>query len=188
MSENDINSEQITYSTSLPNIILTEFRDEDVPTLVEYLGQDTEIHNNLRYLPQPYTLDDAKGFIQWTRNLKKEYQRHVNLAIREKNTGKMVGSCGFDDSDLKTPTEVGLGYWLGKEHWGKGIGTAVVGTLTQIGFEKYGYKKLYADVFEWNLGSQKILLKNGFIKEKILENHIEKNGKLINCVKLSKTK
>ncbi|OUM62182.1 hypothetical protein PIROE2DRAFT_62044 [Piromyces sp. E2] len=184
----NINSEQITYYTSLPTVILTEFRDEDGPTLVEYLGEDTEIHKNLRYLPQPYTLNDAKSFIQWSRDLKKEYQRHVNMAIRDKNSGKVIGSCGFDDNDLKSPTEVGLGYWLGKDYWGKGIGTAVVETLTRIGFEYYGYTKLYAAIFEWNIGSQKVLLKNGFVKEKFLENYIKKDDKLINCVKLSKTK
>ncbi|ORX41899.1 acyl-CoA N-acyltransferase [Piromyces finnis] len=126
--------------------------------------------------------------MQKTKDLKNEYQRHVNFAIREKDSGILVGSCGFDDSDLKSPTEVGIGYWIGKKHWSKGIGTAIVNSLVHIGMEIYGYAKLYACVFEWNLGSQKVLLKNGFTKEKLIENYIEKYGKFINALKFSQSK
>jgi len=177
------------YPTSLDNIILTEFRDADGPSIADYLGHDQEIHQNLRELPYPYTLEHAQFFIRWSRELEEQYGHPINFAIREKDSGVCVGSCGFDHHDLGSSTggEVGLGYWIGKKYWGKGIGTAIVGALVNLGFKEYGYTKLYAPVFEWNIASQKVLLKNGFVKEKVLENYIEKDGKMINAVKLCKT-
>ncbi|ORX85940.1 acyl-CoA N-acyltransferase [Anaeromyces robustus] len=186
----DSNNKTIEYSTTISNIILTEFLDSDDKLIVEYLSEP-EIHKNLDYLPQPYTLNDAHNFIQWCRDLKQQFQKNINFAIRDQNTGQLIGSCGFNEKDLKdntNPTEVGIGYWIGKKHWGKGIGTAVVNALSKIGFNEYGYSKLYANVFEWNIGSQKILFKNEFVKEKILNNYVEKNGKLENVIKISKVK
>jgi len=185
------------YPTSLDTIVLTEFQDSDASAIADYLGHDQEIHENLRELPSPYTLEHAQYFIRWSRELAERYGHPINFAIREKVSGVCVGSCGFDHHDLDSSTgegegegerEVGLGYWIGKKYWGKGIGTAIVGALVSMGMGEYGYEKLYAPVFEWNIASQKVLLKNGFVKEKVLENYIEKDGKMVNAVKLSKTK
>ncbi|KAG4106450.1 acyl-CoA N-acyltransferase [Neocallimastix lanati (nom. inval.)] len=182
-------SKNIEYTTSISNIVLTEFQDSDGPAIVELLGNDTEIHKNVRYLPQPYTLQNALEFIHLYDDLKKKYNRIINFAIKEKSSGKLIGSCGFGGSDLSsTSTEIEIGYWIGQKYWGKGIGTSIIQTLLHIGFDEYKYSKINAIVFEWNIASQKILIKNGFQKEKFLKNYLEKDGKLINAIKFIRTK
>lgn len=55
-----------------------------------------------------------------------------------------------------------LGYLLRRADWGKGIMTAAVGLLCdRLHPEKY----LQATVDDDNIGSQRVLIKNGFIKE-----------------------
>eukprot|EP00833_Pecoramyces_ruminatium_P018078 jgi/Orpsp1_1/1192110/evm.model.d7180000090686.1 len=170
------------YSTSLPDIVLTEFQDSDAESIVELLGNDTEIHKNLRYLPQPYTLKDANDYIQWSKGLKKEHKKTFNFAIKNKKTGQLLGSCGFVPSDPSS-----IGYWIGQKYWGKGIGTVVVQTLLHIGFNDYHYSKISAIVFDWNIPSHKVLLKNGFQKEKLIKNYIEKDGQSLDAIEFIKT-
>ncbi len=54
-----------------------------------------------------------------------------------------------------------VGYWIGKEFWGKGITTrALTIFLTQI-----KTRPLYARVAKDNLGSQRVLKKNKFLRD-----------------------
>lgn len=55
--------------------------------------------------------------------------------------------------------EVTVGYWLGKEFWGKGIATQA---LTQF-IRDISARPLYARVAKDNLASQRVLQKCGFI-------------------------
>ena len=69
--------------------------------------------------------------------------------------GELIGDIG------SWPDEGGqrrLGYWIGREYWGRGIATAALtaflGELTE--------RPLYADVLRTNVGSLRVLQKCGF--------------------------
>jgi RimJ/RimL family protein N-acetyltransferase len=51
-----------------------------------------------------------------------------------------------------------IGYWLGREHWGRGVGTAALTLYLQE--EKI--RPLYADPYIGNTGSVRLLEKCGF--------------------------
>jgi RimJ/RimL family protein N-acetyltransferase len=51
-----------------------------------------------------------------------------------------------------------IGYWIGREHWGKGIAT---GSLIRF-LEEFEERPLYAFVAEHNAGSIRVLEKCGF--------------------------
>ena len=51
-----------------------------------------------------------------------------------------------------------LGYWLGREHWGRGVGTRA---LTRF-LELEQARPLYADPYRGNTGSVRLLEKLGF--------------------------
>ncbi|WP_112248286.1 GNAT family N-acetyltransferase [Kribbella monticola] len=51
-----------------------------------------------------------------------------------------------------------LGYWLGKEYWGRGIATAALTAFLDLVPER----PLYADVLRTNVGSLRVLQKCGF--------------------------
>lgn len=52
-----------------------------------------------------------------------------------------------------------VGYWLGKEYWGKGIATRALKEFLKI----IGTRPLYAHVAKHNLGSKRVLEKCGFM-------------------------
>jgi RimJ/RimL family protein N-acetyltransferase len=53
-----------------------------------------------------------------------------------------------------------VGYWLGKEFWGKGIATQALAEL----IDELGARPLYAYVAKTNTGSIRVLEKCGFVR------------------------
>ena len=51
-----------------------------------------------------------------------------------------------------------IGYWLGRQHWGRGIGTRALGLF----LERETTRPLHADPFLGNTGSVRLLEKHGF--------------------------
>ena len=53
-----------------------------------------------------------------------------------------------------------VGYWLVREHWGRGIATAALRELLEV----VGERPLYATVSTSNAGSRRVLAKCGFVQ------------------------
>ena len=70
-----------------------------------------------------------------------------------------------------------IGYWLGEEHWGKGIMTNVIRSIIKYIFENFDIKRIYAMPFATSIGSVKTLEKAGFTKEATIHKGVIKNGK-----------
>lgn len=72
-----------------------------------------------------------------------------------------------------------LGYWIGEEHWGKGVMSTIVPAFVQWTWKTFGILvRLNGEVGELNKGSAALLGKAGFVVEGRRENAVFKNGKL----------
>ena len=73
-----------------------------------------------------------------------------------------------------------ISYFIGeKELWGKGYITKAIKEIIKIARKKK-LKKLKAGFYEMNFGSKKVLERNGFIKEGVLESEIIYKNKRYN--------
>jgi RimJ/RimL family protein N-acetyltransferase len=64
------------------------------------------------------------------------------------------------DPDLPGPeVSYWVSYWLGKEHWGRGIATAALAEFLAVVTERPLYGRFAAD----NVGSRRVLEKSGFV-------------------------
>jgi len=79
-----------------------------------------------------------------------------------------------------------IGYWLGEPFWNKGIITIAVGLITEFGFNELDLIRIHTGIFEYNIGSMKVLEKNGYKKDGVFEKNITKNGKIVNEHRYSK--
>ena len=52
-----------------------------------------------------------------------------------------------------------IGYWLGKQYWGKGIATRALAAFVK----QLPERPLYAHVVKHNIGLLRVLEKNGFV-------------------------
>ncbi len=149
---------------------------EDAASLQKH-ADNIKIAENLRgRFPHPYTLEDAKAWIEF--NLSGKCEPHKNFVIAV--NGECVGSIGLKMTDDRTLLHTAeMGYWLGEDHWGKGIITKAIDRMLQFGFEQAHIKKIFACVFDPNKGSMRVLEKNGFKHEATRDRHCLFDGQLV---------
>lgn len=69
---------------------------------------------------------------------------------------------------------------------GKGYGTDAVNAVVKYAFEELRLKLVYARINEYNIASQKMFEKSGFMVEGVLKSRIFKRGKYSNILSLSR--
>lgn len=88
-------------------------------------------------------------------------------AIVQKDTGKVVGSIGFEE-DVKRPgitTCKELGYAMAEECWGKGLMTEAAKATICYGFEEMGLSMISIGRGPANHRSGRVIEKCGFVEE-----------------------
>ena len=93
-----------------------------------------------------------------------------------------VGSIGFR---LQTDVErfsAEVGYWLGEEFWGRGVGTAALKAVTKYAIRAHSLNRIFALPFEGNIASMRVLEKAGYIKECQLRKSAYKNGQFVDQI------
>jgi ribosomal-protein-alanine N-acetyltransferase len=151
---------------------------------------DTIVFETERLLIRPYTMDDLHHFfklngdedvmryIRPAQNLQltKEFLKKIiadyaklpgkgRWAIFLKEDNRFVGS--FAIIPIENTDQLQIGYALAKEDWGKGYASESVRGGMQYAFNKLALTEIAAITFPENVPSQKILLKNGFVFDKI---------------------
>jgi RimJ/RimL family protein N-acetyltransferase len=154
--------------------ILRPFRHADKKSLSRH-ANNKKISENLRdRFPHPYTEESAEWFINFVLS-DNDPVKHFIIEINNEAAG--VISVSPDKDVYRLNAEIG--YWLGEEHWGKGIMTAVIEATVKYVFENLDIKRIYATPFATTIGSIKALEKAGFIKEAIIRNGVIKNNELL---------
>ena len=160
--------------------ILRPFRKGDEKSLVKNIN-DKEIAHNTTTIPYPYTMNDARWWIN--RTLKKE---STSLRFAIDIDGDVVGCVGLEHLVSRHKAEIG--YWLGREYWGRGIMTDAVKKLTAYGFKKLKLKRIYAKFFPFNKASARVLEKAGYKYEGLLRKDTLKKGKPTDVLVYAKIK
>ncbi len=149
---------------------LRPWRIEDAESLASY-ANNSKIAENLRdVFPYPYTLSDAKGYIEFCLGLKEQLCFAVEVG------GEAAGSIGVFIKDDVYRKSAELGYWLGEQYWGRGIMSKAVLQICELAFSNYDIVRIFAEPFARNIGSRRVLEKAGFELEGILRKSVCKNG------------
>lgn len=138
------------------------------------LANNRRIWNNLRdEFPHPYTENDALKFIDAI----KVKEPQVDFAIEFEHRFAGVISLVLQKDIMRHSAEIG--YWIGEPFWRKGIATRAVRLIVDYGFKTLGLERIYASVFEGNVGSQRVLEKCDFLLEGTFRKGAIKNNRLI---------
>jgi RimJ/RimL family protein N-acetyltransferase len=164
----------------LSKCLLREWRRGDEPSLVRH-ANNRNIWLNVRdTFPHPYTRSDA---LDWVRLASSE---GLNLVFAIDIDGFAVGAVGLRPGEDINRLSTEIGYWLGEEFWGRGIATEALAAVTEYAFQKLGMARVYAEVFEWNAASMRVLEKCGFEREGVLHKAAIKDRKLIDQIVYAK--
>ncbi len=164
------------------NIILRPLNNKDANMLAQ-LANNRKIWINVRdFFPSPYSIEDANYFISLTQ--RENPQMSFAIEYNRQFCG-MVGLSGQSDVYKKTAE---IGYWIGEPYWNKGIATIAVKLLTSYGFDQLDFIRIHSGIFEYNIASMKVLIKNGYEKEGVFKKSIIKDGKIYDEHRFSKIK
>lgn len=163
----------------MASFTLRPWRSEDAAALAA-AADNPKIAANLRNsFPSPYTLEDAERFIRDC--ITHEEERRLARAIIIE--GKAAGSIGVFLKDDVYGKSAELGYWLAEEYWGRGLMTEAVRRICREAFARFDILRIFAEPFEGNLSSRRVLEKAGFTYEGTMRNGVFKNGRVLSyCV------
>ena len=154
-------------------ITIRQWKADDLNNLVLY-ANNNNVWNNLRnYFPSPYTEVDAKNWLEKMA----EASPIVNLAIDV--DGEAVGGIGLIFNTDVYLYSAEIGYWLGEPFWNKGIVTEAVRQMIEYCNYYFDIIRIYAEVFETNKASMRVLEKNGFYLEGVRRKAVYKNNILM---------
>jgi len=149
------------------------WKPEDAGALAN-ICNNRKIWLNVRdRFPHPYTVANAVEWIKFT-NEQKPLQ---NMAIIY--TNRIAGSVGVMPKEDVYRKSIEIGYFLGEAFWGKGIATQAVGQILEYIKVNFDVIRVYAEVFNHNKASMKVLEKNGFHLEGIREKAVIKNNLIL---------
>lgn len=157
-------------------VAIRKWRPEDAAPLAALLN-NPRILNNLRDgLPYPYTVRDAAEYISAMLSADSGSSFAYAVCV----DGALAGSIGaFRGTNIHLRTAE-LGYYLGEGFWGRGVMTEAVRLLCRRLFEETDILRIYAEPFEHNAASRRVLEKAGFTLEGIMKNNAVKNGAVCN--------
>jgi len=162
------------------NIVLRPLRTKDAERLVE-LANNEKISRNLRDgFPHPYTMDDAKGFLQIFSDQDPVTFFGIDYC------GEYVGNISLVMGQDIYRKSAEIGYFLGEPYWNKGIASEAVKLITGYGFNTLGIIRIHTGIFEYNTASMRVLEKCGFEKEGIFRKSIFKQNKVWDEIRYAK--
>lgn len=153
---------------------LREWKMEDAESIA-VAANNPKVAERLRNVfPNPYTLADAKWYVNDCMENEGNNQIARAIVVDE----KAVGSIGIFVKDDVYEKSAELGYWLSEDYWRQGIMSRAVKMICKEGFERFDIIRIFAEPFEDNAGSRGVLEKAGFTYEGMMRNGIYKNGKV----------
>jgi len=136
----------------------TEFKNSRFQSVLEIMTR-----NVTKALPEGWqnldTLDKAKN---WIIKRKKDRNFYTIVLIE---TNEIIGFLFLNiENETKKSSELRLGYLLTESIWGKGIGSELINGLVKWSKNTNIIKSISGGVEKENIGSIKVLEKNGFYK------------------------
>lgn len=154
-------------------VSLRPWSSEDLPELVKLANNVNIARFMADVFPHPYGKDNGKAFIEFANS--KQPASVFAIIVDE----QPVGSIGLHMQADILRKNYEIGYWIGEEHWGKGIGVEAVRQISEYGFASLDCIRIFARIFGNNIASQKVVQKAGFVLEAKFEKTIFKNGEFL---------
>jgi len=133
----------------------------DRDSLVRHANDESVSRGLSDRFPFPYTRDDANNFLAHP-------AEPPSLVLAIEIDGEAVGGIGMRPGEDTLRIGSQLGYWLGRQYWGRGFMSRILPCWCEYVFASYGFERLQATVLSNNPASARVLEKSGFEREGIL--------------------
>ena len=116
------------------------------------LANDREVAQNLASLPHPYLPEMA---LEWLEKLPALHEAGthrvwaITLNTAPLHPITLIGAIGLHDISIEH-SNAELGYWIGREFWGRGYATEAARAAVQYALEEMTLERVYAKHFARN--------------------------------------
>jgi [ribosomal protein S5]-alanine N-acetyltransferase len=149
---------------------------EDANDMFTYLS-DKDVVNHMGLEPF-LTVNEVYDEIGWYQSICED-GTGIRWGITFKDSGKVIGSCGFLNMKSKHH-RAEVGFELSKDYWGKGIASEALDAVVKYGFLHFQLERIEALIEPANVPSQKLVERKGFLKEGLLRHYEYTCGKFDN--------
>lgn len=150
-------------------LVLRQVMPTDAVSLMKIRGSDQA----MRYIPRPRakTIEDALVVIDMLSSGINE-GKSINWAICNiENPEEIFGIIGYVNFYVEEG-KAEVGYMLHPDYWGKGYINEAIKVVEDYGFEQIGIDVIEAKIDPRNENSLKILLRNNYSFDKLIEKSI----------------
>ena len=127
-------------------LTLRDAKAADIPALYAFQS-DPEANRLAGFVPR-----SRPDFVKhWRKILKDESVEKKMISLDGEVAGYLV-------CFIRTRPDREVGYWIGREHWGKGVATKALKAF----LKEYEFRPLFARVAKHNAASLRVAKKNGF--------------------------
>ena len=155
------------------HIELTKWNADLKPDLISLCNSVDRSYLSDR-MPSPYTEADA----DWWLGMVSEHDGVDGLFRAIVLDGRIVGSISVECRPDVYRHDGEIGYMLLTEFWSQGIVTQAVKLICEEAFEKLDIARISGNVYADNKASQRVLEKNGFVREGLMRKAACKTGKM----------
>jgi len=138
---------------------------DDLPDYHKLLSDD----NSMRYLPflKTSSLEESeKCLLKNINEINLNDRKNYFFRIETLATKEYIGEVGYNVI-LDTPYGkiATLGYYILKKHWNNGYVTEAVKKIIEYAFTRNNVYRFIGECIKENIGSEKIMIKSGMVKE-----------------------
>lgn len=168
-----------TKEIETERLVLRRFTIEDLTAMHDGWASREEC---VKYFPWNAAADmeDTEKRLQtWISMYARE--DYYQWAITDRECRKTIGVINLHDVDADY-NSAETSYILNPDYWGRGIMTEALRAVIRYGFLELHLNRIYADCFEENAASAKVLQKCGMRYEGTARQKYYKNGNYINAM------
>jgi ribosomal-protein-alanine N-acetyltransferase len=139
-------------------------------------------NNNVMYYLQDLkknSIEESKDdLIKTVNDINSKDRKYYFLLIENKISNEFIGEIGYTVIN-NTPYGklVDLGYFINEKHWNKGYTTEALKRVIEFAFEENDVYRIKTGCIKENIGSEKVMQKNGLIKEGEFKEYVYHDGK-----------
>jgi RimJ/RimL family protein N-acetyltransferase len=147
------------------SVVLREHRDTDAGRIVEACSDERTAYW-LPDLPSPYTLDDAREFMD-SRREQRATGAGLSWVVADPETDELLGNISVFDIDRHGDAEIG--YWSHPDARGRGVTSEACGLVVRHAFVAeddggLGLRRLHVVAAADNTASRRVIEGNGFVE------------------------
>ncbi len=155
------------HTLETDNIYFKPLSQEDAREIYDY-ASDEDVSRFIGWNLMK-TLLETREYVE-TMIKREAAGTHMYASVVLKATQAIIGTVMLFNFDQEA-NQAEVGYVFHKAYWGKGYGAQSLALVSDFALEMLKLHKLHASVVDVNIGSARILEKNGYVLEGRLKDH-----------------